>query len=182
MLSAPGSSLGPDSGARGFLIAALSAVLDPLLILFQYAIVALGLAMIGVTFAQVVMRYGLNDSFFGAEELSRFLFSWFIFLSATVGLDRGIHFAMDVVVLSLPRRMQAVLAILVHLIVLSVLAILVVKGYDLAVRNWRQSSPALDIPLSFPYAVIPFAAAVMILVVLRRLLRGQSLAEPALGD
>jgi len=169
-------------GLRGAAIALLSAALDPLLRLFQYIIVALGLAMIGVTFAQVVMRYVFNDSFFGAEELARFLFTWFIFLSATIGLDRGIHFAMDVIVQTLPAPLQAGLALVVHAIILGILAVLVVQGIDLTLRNWRQSSPALDIPLSFPYAAIPLAATVMLLVMLRRLLRGDSAAASSIGD
>lgn len=169
-------------GPRAEAIALLSTVLDPLLRWFQYVIVALGLAMILVTFAQVIMRYVFNDSFFGAEELARFLFTWFIFLSATIGLDRGIHFAMDVIVRVLPATLQKGLALLVHAIVLSILVALVVQGVELTVRNWRQLSPALDVSLSFPYAAIPFAAAVMTLVVLRRLLRGEAAAQPAIGD
>ena len=172
----------PVPGARGAAVAVLSTVLDPLLRLFQYVIVALGLAMVGVTFAQVIMRYVFNDSFFAAEELARFLFSWFIFLSATIGVDRGMHFAMDVIVRALPARLQAGLALLVHAIVLAILAALLVEGTQLTVRNWGQLSPALGVPLSFPYAAIPLAAGVMILVVLRRLLRGEASAQPAIGD
>ena len=179
-MSEPGEARVP--GLRGAAITLLSAVLDPLLRSFEYVIVALGLAMIAVTFAQVIMRYVFNDSFFGAEELARFLFTWFIFLSATIGVDRGIHFAMDVIVRTLPARLQAGLALLVHAIVLGILAVLVVQGLELAVRNWRQSSSALGVPLSVPNAAIPLAAAVMILVVLRRLLRGEAAAQSAMAD
>ena len=62
------------------------------------------------------------------------------------------------------------------------LAVLIVQGIELTVRNWRQLSPALDVPLSFPYAAIPLAAAVMTLVVLRRLLRGEAAAQPMVAD
>jgi TRAP-type C4-dicarboxylate transport system permease small subunit len=89
---------------------------------------------------------------------------------------------MDVIVRTLPARLQAGLALLVHAIVLGILTVLVVQGLELAVRNWRQSSSALGVPLSVPNAAIPLTAAVMILVVLRRLLRGEAAAQSAMAD
>ena len=82
--------------------------------------------MIGVTFAQVIMRYVFNDSFFGAEERALPV-HWFT-LSATSGLDRGIHFAMDVIIAGTAAQVQAGLALLVHMIVLGILAVLIVRA------------------------------------------------------
>jgi TRAP-type C4-dicarboxylate transport system permease small subunit len=161
---------------------AIGAALDPLLAVVRVAVIALAAGIVLVTFVQVVRRYVFNDAFFGAEELARFMFTWLIFLGGTIALDRGMHFAVDVLVNVLPSLVQRAVFVLVQAIVLAVLAILLVKGVQLTALNWRQLSPALQIPISFPYAAIPTASALMILVVLRRLCRGVSRPAPFLPE
>ena len=153
--------------------AALSRVVDPLLKLLEWAIVCLAVAMLSVVFIQVVLRYGFNASFYGSEEFSRFLFTWFVFLSAALGLDRGLHFSVDVVVNLLPGSLRRASRVVAHLVVLAVLVILIVEGTDLAVRNWRQLSSAMQVPLTIPYTAIPVAGVVMAAVTLRQMLREQ---------
>ena len=152
------------------LVSCLSGILDPVLRGLEYLIAALASALIGVTFIQVILRYVFNTSFFGAEELARFLLTWFIFLSGTLGLDRGIHFSMDVLTLRLPQRAQLALRVVVQSCILAILLVLVVKGTELAIRNWYQVSTAMQVPLTFAYAAIPLSSAIMILVTLRTLL------------
>jgi len=149
----------------------LSLILDPALKLLEHVIVALGIAMLTVVFVQVVLRYVINASFYGSEEFSRFLFTWFIFMSATLGLDRGIHFAVDVFVRLLPKGVQRVLELLVYLIILALLILFVVKGIELTARNWRQLSSAMQVPLSYANAAIPTGASLMLLITLRKMLR-----------
>jgi TRAP-type C4-dicarboxylate transport system permease small subunit len=148
----------------------LSALLDPVLRLIEWVVAALAVAMVGVVFVQVVLRYGFNSSFFGSEELARFIFVWFIFLSATLSLERGMHFAVDLVVDRFPLAFRQAVAVLVQLVVLAVLMVLLVKGIELAHRNMRQLSSAMQIRLTWPYTAIPVAAFLMALVTLRRLL------------
>ena len=146
----------------------LSLILDPALKGVEHAIVGLGSAMITVVFVQVVLRYVFNESFYGSEELSRFLFTWFIFMSATLGLERGIHFSVDVFVDLLPRSLQRAIMVVVHLIVLAVLALLVVKGIEFTIRNWGQLSSAMQIQMSYANAAVPAGAFLMFLIVVRR--------------
>ena len=157
---------------------AIGALLAPLFTVVRAAVIALAAGIVLVTFVQVVLRYVFNAAFFGAEELARFMFTWLIFLGGTIALDRGMHFAVDILVNTLPSLVQRIAFVLVQAIVLSVLAILLVKGVQLTMLNWRQLSPALQIPISFPYAAIPTASALMILVVLRRLCRDLRRATP----
>ena len=161
---------------------AVGALLDPLLAAVRIAVIGLAAGIVLVTFIQVVLRYVFNAAFFGAEELARFMFSWLIFLGGTVALDRGMHFAVDVIINVLSAALQRVIFIFVQLTVLAVLAILLVKGVQLAALNWTQLSPAMQIPISIPYAAIPTASALMILVVLRRLCRGVRRATPFLPE
>jgi C4-dicarboxylate transporter DctQ subunit len=148
----------------------LSRPLDRVLHGLEYLVAALAGALMAVTFVQVVLRYVFNTSFFGAEELARFLLTWFVFLSGTLGLDRGIHFAMDVVVKLLPRVVQRILRVVVQVGILAILSILVVKGSELAIKNWHQVSTAMQVPLTVAYAAIPVSSVLMVLVTLRILL------------
>lgn len=149
------------------LVSLLSWILEPILRGLEYLIAALASALIGVTFVQVILRYVFNTSFFGAEELARFLLTWFIFFSGTLGLERGIHFTMDVLVLRLSWGIQRALQVLVECCILAILLVFVIKGTELAIRNWYQVSTAMQVPLTFSYAAIPLSSGIMILITLR---------------
>lgn len=156
---------------RLFAVRMLSIVLDPILWFIEYAIVALAAAMMTVAFVQVVLRYGFNSGFFGSVELARYLFTWFIFFSAALGLERGIHFAVDVIVNLLPRWMRRLFQVVTQIIIIAITALLVIKGTELTIRNWAQHSSAMDIPLSWPYAAIPVSSFIMVLICLRQMIR-----------
>ena len=155
---------------RNALHRGLSLILNPLLVLAEWMVVLLAIAMLAVVFIQVVLRYTSDWSFYGAEELSRFIFTWFIFLSAAIGLDRGTHFAVDILVERFTGVLRRSLELIAHLIILFVLIVLVTRGFDMTVRNWRQLSSAMQVPMSFVSAAIPFSSALMILVTLRNML------------
>jgi TRAP-type C4-dicarboxylate transport system permease small subunit len=65
-----------------FLVSALERQVEKLIALVLTLIVAL-------IFSNVVGRYVLHASFAGAEELSRLLFVWLLFLGAIPTLRRG---------------------------------------------------------------------------------------------
>lgn len=165
-------------GAVARVEAAVSVLLDPVLVAVRAAVIALAASIVVITFVQVVLRYVFNSSFFGSEELSRFLFAWLIFMGATLALDQGLHFGVDVLVGRLPSALQRVFFAVGQGVVLTVLSILLVKGIQLTALNWRQLSPSLQIPVTFPYAAVPTAAVLMILVTLRRFCRGIASSAP----
>jgi TRAP-type C4-dicarboxylate transport system permease small subunit len=160
---------------------ALERVTRPVIRLAEYAIIVLGVLMVLIVFVQVILRYSTDLSFYGSEELTRFMLSWFIFLSAAVGLDRGIHFAVDTFIGRFPHHVARAVAFIAQLVVLSVLLIFFVKGVDMTARNWRQASSALEIPMSFGNAAIPTATLIMIAIVLRDIFKMPS-RNAALGD
>jgi TRAP-type C4-dicarboxylate transport system permease small subunit len=48
-------------------------------------------AMVALVTVQVGLRYGLNQSIDWADEVSRVLFVWSIFLAIPLGIKRGVH-------------------------------------------------------------------------------------------
>lgn len=149
----------------------LDFALRPVFRVAEVLVVLLGMTMVAGVFIQVVLRYGTNFSFLGSEELTRFLLTWFIFLSAAVGLDRHLHFEVDTFIRQFPPLARQRALWLGQLIVLSVLLVFLIKGFELTQRNWRQLSSAMQVPMSFANAAIPVAALLMIGVVLREMFR-----------
>lgn len=160
----------------------LDRTLAPVFRLTEYLVVLLGVALVGLVFLQVLLRYFTDISFYGSEELTRFILIWFVFLSAAVGLERGGHFAMDAVTSKLPPLARQAAAILAHLIVLAVLYVFLTGGWAMTVRNWRQLSSAMQIPMSFANAAVPLSALLMIAVVIRDLFRPPGQREVVHAD
>ena len=77
------------------------------------------LAMTGLTFVQVVMRYVFNSGFTWALELTTVFFAIMIFVGISYGVRVGSHIGVDAVVKLLSpgkRKFFAVLAVLLSLI------------------------------------------------------------------
>ena len=182
-MSSPETTLGTASAGAGRerVIQALSRVVDPLVLLCEHGVVWIGIVLVAITGVQVVLRYVFNESFFGAEELSRVLFVWFTFLAATVSLQHGTHFAVDVCVKYLPRPIRHAIARFAQLFVLTLLGITAYAGGALVLRANAVQSSALEIPLWIPYAAIPIASVAMMLVTIRQLLQPVREA-PALSE
>jgi len=149
--------------------------LETVLCLFMAGLVALA-------FIQVVLRYAFNTSFFWAEEVILFAFTWVIFLAATVNLERGAHFGVDVLVNTLPRIGRRLIQGLMQLGIGAVLCVFVWVGFRFAVGAWVQESDILRVPKTVLYISLPLAACLMLLVVVRNLfslVHGQSLKAEA---
>ncbi|MFW3613393.1 TRAP transporter small permease [Billgrantia antri] len=132
---------------------ALDAVIQP--------IVFLGMAaLIGVITLQIVSRV-----FFTAvgwtEEVARFLLIWITFLGATLAFQRGRHIAVTFVVDALPPRLAQLARIVAVLVALGFMIALVVIGYRYMQVQSFQRSASLRLSMTYVYAVIPFAAAIM---------------------
>ena len=100
-----------------------------------WTIVGLVAVMVAVVSAQVFMRYALNSSVGWADELSRLMFVWSIFLAIPLGVKLGVHIGIEVVTARLPAAVQDVLARAVALLCAALMALV---GYEAAVITWDQ--------------------------------------------
>ena len=100
-------------------------------------------AMLLLVFGQVITRYVFGWTPHFGEELARYLFVWVVFLSLPLVARYGGHMCIE----TLTSR---------------------VKGVTL---KTLQTSPAMMIPMSWVYVVIPFGCGVMLLYVLGNLMR-----------
>jgi TRAP-type C4-dicarboxylate transport system permease small subunit len=112
---------------------------------------------------QVWFRFVMDGSVVWAEELSRYLFVWAVFLTTAVLAGRGEHYGMPEFVAMLTPRWQRPVAWLAN--ALCILFCVVVAWYG-ARWAWRlrdADTPVLELPQGLVYSVVPLCAAYMAL-------------------
>lgn len=112
---------------------------------------------------QVFSRYVLDYSLTWSEELARYLMVWSIFLGAALALRKKSLIAVEVISENLPYQVRRVLKIVVYVICLFFFILLLLKGIEMVGMVKMQRSPALQVPMSIPYAGIPIGATALIL-------------------
>lgn len=116
-----------------------------------------------VTFLGVVDRYLLQSGIGWTEELARFLLIWASLLSAATVVHRSAHFCITFLVDMLPARARRAIALLTHLAAIGVLGVVFVLGVRVTRIMRIQTSPAMDLPMSWIYLSLPVAMGVMLL-------------------
>jgi len=100
-----------------------------------WTIVALMTVMVAVVSAQVFMRYALNSSIGWADEVSRLMFVWSIFLAIPLGIKLGVHIGIEMFTARLPVALQDLLGRAVALLSAALMALVC---YEAAVITWDQ--------------------------------------------
>jgi len=135
----------------------------------ENCLLALVAAFSTLALVQVILRYGFNRGLFWADELTLFAFTWTIFLSAALVLDRRMHFGVYILVDRFPRRLQRLTTIAVHLAMLGVVLFFLGFGLQHSWSNWVQVSDVLRIPMTWWYLSLPVACLLMLVSLARDL-------------
>ena len=125
-----------------------------------------------VLFANVVARYGFNESFPWAEELTRYAIVWMVFVGGSVAARKGIHIGVDLLARSLAGRpVQRYVIAAVNLLCVAFGVFLVVYGGSLVAQahQFGQVTPALQVPLWTVQLAVPVGGALMTLRFVQRL-------------
>lgn len=121
--------------------------------------------------AQVILRYGFDQTFFFTEEVGRYLLIWATLAGMAIEVRRNGHIRVGFLVEKLPPRLKCIWRTFVDIIILILFLTLVYTGINSTLFNHGQESPGLQIPLSIPYSVIPFVFAIAAIFVLEKLLK-----------
>ncbi|RJF97831.1 TRAP transporter small permease [Noviherbaspirillum saxi] len=78
---------------------------------------ALGI-MVVLVFGNVVLRYGFDSGIAWAEEISRLMFVWLIFLGAILALRHHAHLGVELVQAKLSPPLRRACAVISHLLML----------------------------------------------------------------
>lgn len=133
----------------------------------EAALCAVLVAIVGVTFLQVLFRYVMHVSLDWSEEIARFLFMWLACLGAAYAFKTRSHFALTFVVDRFPSGTRRFLK---HLVALVVAAFLLMLTYQAAKYTWsvrNQIAPGTRISMAFPYSSAAIGSALMLYYVLR---------------
>ena len=125
-----------------------------------------GIFLIVMTFCvflQVFTRYIFEFSFSWPEELARFCFIWASLMGACLALEQKKLHDIDIVFNVLPDGLKPVVALCAHLLVCVILGVLVIYGSKLTALVHLQTSPAMEIRMSYIYSAIPFASGMMLI-------------------
>ena len=139
-------------------------------ILKLLVIVGNGLMLL-LVFGQVITRYVFNYTPHFGEELARYLFVWVVFLSLPLVAKTGGHMAIETLTSRVHGATLKFLNILADIFTIAFLLIMVVCGVEMVMRTSYQTSPAMMIPMSWVYSVIPFGCGVMLLYVVQNLVK-----------
>ena len=132
----------------------------------------------------VVLRYVLGASTAWQNELAIYFLIFATFVGGAYGLKHGDHVKIDVVVNRLPGRVQLFVRLVAVILSFLFIAIIAVITFDLwwdAVQRGKRSGTVWNIPLSYPYFILPLGMTLIALQYLviaaeifQRLISGQT--------
>jgi len=135
---------------------------------------ALLCALIALTIATVVYRYGVNSPLTWANEVLESLFVWLTFLGAAVAMARNEHSGFTGLIARVPRVGRLALTALSTLAILAFLGICSWVGFGVLPRLSGQTTTSLGLSVAFNYAALPVG---MLLILVQFL--GMIASDPA---
>ena len=120
-------------------------------------------ALCADVFLGVFSRYVLVRTFTWYDEIARLLFVWIVFLGAAVGVKRGVHFRLHLVVDRFPPALQRVTVVFGILVVMGFGWILIQQGWKLVELGQFQRTPVMGLSKQYVYASIPAGGVLIIL-------------------
>lgn len=141
----------------------------------QWALFLITGTMTAVVLLGVLFRYVLKAPLPWSEELARYLMIWGASLGASIAYREGTHIAVTVLVDKAPGPMGKALTRLAQILIVGFMAIITLHGFLLVSKLSGQTSPAMEVPMAWPYLAIPvgclfilFEALVMVFLTGRR--------------
>lgn len=124
-------------------------------------------AIVTVTFIQVLFRYLFHLSLAWSEELARYLFLWLAALASAYAFKTRSHFALRFLVNRFQKKIQDALGALVTLIISLFLAVFIWKSVAFTFSMANQVSPSTQMSMALPYSSAVVGGALMLYYVLR---------------
>lgn len=111
-------------------------------------LITMFIAMVGIIFFQVIMRYVFNNSLSWSEELGKFLFVWLSWLGISIGHRRKEHIKITLFVDRLSPKARRCTEILAELILVVICGVTMLQSFTM-----------IGIQLNIPYAGIKISTA-----------------------
>jgi TRAP-type C4-dicarboxylate transport system permease small subunit len=138
----------------------------------ELALCVLLIALVAVTFSQVLFRYVLQVSLAWSEELARFFLLWLGSLSAAYAFKTGSHFALRFAVDRLPAGPRKQLAWLVTALIIALLTVFAWQALKFTLEVRAMVAPATGMSMAVPYSSAFVGSVLMLYYVLRQAWHG----------
>lgn len=148
-----------------------SLLLSGLLALAKASIIVISIVMVAVTLSQVVFRYVLEEPLPWSEELARYCFVWIVFLGGAIGLERGVHLGVDLLVNLLPPSGRKAIELLTTAIIAGFAATIIYASIPVLNINMLQRSPAMGVQMAWIYIAIPISMGLIFLICIEKILK-----------
>lgn len=125
-----------------------------------------------LTILQVFMRYVLNNPLSWSEELARYAFIWFVYISGSYAVKFQRHVRLTFIVNNLPRPINLFFQLIALLFWLAFLIFLDIYSIE-AIRflyHSGQASSANNIPMYILYLSVALGAILMTVRVLQHII------------
>ncbi len=122
-------------------------------------------------FSNVILRYFFSTTITWAEEASRYLFIWLIFMGAITAYKDNVHLGVDTLVqkFSIPNRRR--LFIFNNVLLAITMGLCAHGAWNLVLLTTTQVSAALRLPLACVYASGLICSVAMVAISLNNLYR-----------
>lgn len=135
-------------------------------------------ALCVVLFAQVIARFVFDSPFSWSEEMARYLQVWMVLMGSALCMQRGQHITIDFLTSFFPRPLERAISIAMNLIIVAYMSVIVYFSSELMEASGFQTSPAMQIPMSWVYLSIPLSGTLLLVESLISLLRRFQGREP----
>jgi TRAP-type C4-dicarboxylate transport system permease small subunit len=135
---------------------------------------ALLCALVAVTIATVVYRYGVNAPLTWSNEVQESLFVWLTFLGAAVAMARNEHSGFTSLIARFPESGRLAVTALSTLAILAFLGICTWLGLEALPQLMGRTTPTLGLSVALTYAALPVG---MLLILIQFL--GMVVSDPA---
>ena len=139
-------------------------------------------AIVAVTFAQVVFRYVLQASLTWSEEFSRFLLMWLAALSSAYAFKLRTHFALRFVVDRFDERARQAIGTLVTALVSLFLIVFAWESAKFIVAVRDQTAPGTRMSMAVPYSSALVGSLLMLYYVVKNWWTGAGFTEDAVDE
>lgn len=122
-------------------------------------------------FGNVVLRYLFSSAITWAEEASRYLFIWLIFMGAIIAFRENVHLGVDTLVLKLSTTNRRRLFILNNILLAITMGLCADGAWKLVLLTYTQVSASMRLPLAYVYGAGLICSVAMVAIALGNLYR-----------
>ncbi len=150
----------------------------------SYICRALLTAFVTILFAQIISRQLFDYSFSWSEELSVYMFVWFVFFGASYAAKLAAHNRVTFHFKLMPQKLATTLEVMSDLVWIAFNTYFVYLSYTFVFHkmNLFWKSQTLGVPMKYIYMVLPIAFALMTFRILQvnyyKLIKGIDIRDP----